>query len=136
MQGVHPMTTDQNQHQGKLLGMLSNRKNEESVRKSVDSTIGILQANNQFNTVKALLSSCVASQDEKIKEVSNDVNLHLIEKIPINLKIRTQDKPAPLKISFSYFGAVQKSLKVYLSHDIKEPCQGYCMSSALNPTTI
>ena len=95
--GVHPMTLDQNKHHSKLLGMLSSRK--EEVRKSVgDSTIGILQANNQFNTVKAMLSQCVASQDEKIKEVQSEINLLIIQNMAVHLKIRTLDRPSPLKI--------------------------------------
>ena len=83
-----------------------------------------------------MLSSVVASQDERIKEIANETNLVLVEQIPLNFKVRVLDKPSPLKIGVSYFGAVHKSLKIYISHENKEPSLVSNMMSFLNPTTI
>lgn len=41
--------------------------------------MSLLKTNNQFNTVKAMLNTVVASQEERIKEVANEANLVLVE---------------------------------------------------------
>jgi hypothetical protein len=83
-----------------------------------------------------MLSIVVTSQEEKIKEVANDYIGHLVPDIPVFLKIKTQSKSAPLKLKFDYMGAFVKSLKVYLSHDRKEPGENSNLMRLLNPTSV
>ena len=54
--------------------------------------------------IKAHLSRLVASQDEMITEIYDRSlkEFFLVQDININLKIKVQERPSPLKIFFSY----------------------------------
>lgn len=71
--GVTQMVLHENNVASEVLDSLSNRELPRGKKKvDLDSSKTISLANTEFNTVKAMLSSIVASQDERIKELVSD----------------------------------------------------------------
>lgn len=71
--GVTHMVLHENNVASEVLDSLSNRELPRGKKKvDLDSSKTISLANTEFNTVKAMLSSIVASQDERIKELVSD----------------------------------------------------------------
>lgn len=73
----------------------------------------------------ARLNKIVSSRDQTIVEIYEKANhdFTLIEGLSLNLKIKTKDKLAPLKIFFtSPEGSGKlKQFSVYISDDYQEP---------------
>ena len=90
---------------------------------------------NEVLRANAILGRVLTNQDEKIKElevtIPNDFNL--IKDIPINLRIRVENKLSPLKLHFTY---AIKSLNVYLSFECKEPSDSEFKFKYFNPSRV
>ena len=57
--------------------------------------------------------------------------------IQLNLKIKVLERPAPLKIFFSYPDApASKSVSLYTSHEVKEPSPHHNGGAYHNPASI
>ena len=53
------------------------------------------------------------------------------------MKVKLQDKNPPLKIGFNYGGeSAKKSVTVYVSQRVRDPCKGNCDAEYLNPSKI
>ena len=77
----------------------------------------------------------LTNQDEKIKELEVTIpnEYTLIKDIPLNLRIRVEQKLSPLKLYFNY---PIKSLNVFLSFDCKEPSENEYKLKYFNPSRV
>jgi hypothetical protein len=62
--------------------------------------------------------------------------IFLVKGIRFNFKVDLLGKLGPLKIQFAYPGNPIKTVRVFISHDNKDPSSHQHMASYLNPNTI
>jgi hypothetical protein len=89
-----------------------------------DSSLIMSETSNQFTTIKAHVSRLVASQEEFIVEVVENLqnNFQCVPDVAVNLKLKVLGKPSPLKLQFSYLNNPPgNTIQVFICHDQKEP---------------
>lgn len=89
-----------------------------------DTTESVNAAKERFKRIQARIRRIVASRDEYITEIhEGQPSEHMVyDEIGINLKIRIQEKPAPLTISFHYpENPSIKGVQLFHSQNVKEP---------------